>query len=196
MAIRQNKGELVPMQRAVLASLYHVASTDSNPQHGMCPTNSWCKFNNYPENYKHKHGLAEAIVELLEPIYDELSDPSLLLKGKTQNNNECLNKLIWDRCSKEVFVGNQTIEDAAYCAVAQFNDGNVSIMKHLDKLGTTPGRFTSSGVAVANVKRIYRSDKKSSDGAKKRRKHLRSVKKGFQDQNEQKERNVYESGAH
>ena len=199
MAIRQNKGELVPMQRAVLASLYHVASTDSNPQHGMCPTDSWCKFNNDPENYKHKHGLAEAIVELLEPIYDELSDPSLLVKclhGKTQNNNECLNKLIWDRCSKEVFVGNQTIEDAAYCAVAQFNDGNVSIMKHFEKLGITSGRFTSSGVAVANVKRIYWSDKKSSDGAKKRRKHLRSVKKGYQDKNEQKEGNVYESGAH
>jgi hypothetical protein len=65
MAIRQNNGELVPMQRAVLASLYHAASTDSNPQHCMCPTNSWCKFNNDPGNYKHKHGLAVAIVELL-----------------------------------------------------------------------------------------------------------------------------------
>jgi hypothetical protein len=40
-------------------------------------------------------------------------------------------------------------------------------MKHFDKFGITPGRFTSSGVAVANVKRIYWSDKKSSDGAKK-----------------------------
>lgn len=199
MAIRQNKGDLVAMQRAVLASLYHVASTDTNRQHGMCPTDSWCKFNNDPQNYKHKHGLPEAIVDLLEPIYDELSDPDLLLKclhGKTQNNNECLNKLIWDRCSKEVFVGNKTIEDAVYCAVAQFNDGNVSILKHFEKLGINPGRFTSSAVGVTNRKRIYLSDLKSAEKAKKRRKQLRSLKKGFEDKNEEQEGNVYESGAH
>lgn len=199
MAIRQNKGELQSMQRAVLASLYHVASTDANPQHGLCPCDSWCKYSDDPENYKHKHGLPEAIIDLLEPIYNELSEPSLLSKclhGKTQNNNECLNKLIWDRCSKEVFVGNLTIEDAVYCAVAQFNDGNVSVLKHFEKLGITPGRFTSSAAGAVDQKRIYWSDLKSSEAAKKHRKHLRAVKKGFQDINEEKEGNVYESGSH
>ena len=48
-------------------------------------------------HFKHKHGLPESVLELVEPIYDALSTPELLGKcyqGKTQNNNECLNKLI------------------------------------------------------------------------------------------------------
>ena len=49
-------------------------------------------------HFKHKHGLPESVLELVEPIYDALSTPELLGKcyqGKTQNDNECLNKLIW-----------------------------------------------------------------------------------------------------
>ena len=87
MAIRQNKGDLQSMQKAVLASLYHVASTDENPQNHLCPNNSWCNYTKDPEKYKHKHGIPKAIIELLEPIYKELSDQSLLSKclyGKTQ----------------------------------------------------------------------------------------------------------------
>lgn len=68
MAIRENKGDLVGIQRVILATLYHVAISDANLPHGLCPSDSWCKFNNDPENFKHKHGLPEAIVEVLEPI--------------------------------------------------------------------------------------------------------------------------------
>ena len=44
MAIRSNTDSLVNMVNAVLATLYHVASTDDDPDHGLCPAgeDSWC----------------------------------------------------------------------------------------------------------------------------------------------------------
>ena len=132
MAIRNNTDSLVKMVDTVLATLYHVASTDENPNHTLCPTDddTWCGWQKDSATYKHKHGLPKAVVELLEPIYEELSDPKLLSKclhGKTQNPNECLNKLIWSRCPKKIWVSLKTVEQASYAAVAHFNDGNLSL---------------------------------------------------------------------
>ena len=109
LAIRENTHSLVDMVNAVLAAFYHVASTDEKPMHTLCPVgeDSWCGWQRDSTTYKHKHGLPEAIVELLEPIFEELSKPDLLarcLHGKTQNPNECLNKVIWSRCPKEIWV--------------------------------------------------------------------------------------------
>ena len=200
-AIRQNCGDLLTMQQSVLASLYHVASTDANPNHHMCPVtdNAWCTYSVAPENFKHKHGLPETTVQLIEPIYDELSSASLLSKclhGKTQNNNECLNKLIWDRCSKEVFVGRLTVEEAVYSAIGQFNDGNASILRLLELLGLKPGHFSTAHAERTDKVRLCKAERKSSAQTKKRRKVLRGKKKGFQDKKEQEEGNTYESGAH
>ena len=96
MAIQQNTDSLIDMRNAVWASLYHVASSDESPNHFMWPTgnDSWCKWQKDAATYKHTLGLPAAIVSLLEPIYDDLSNANLLAKclhGKTQNPNECLN---------------------------------------------------------------------------------------------------------
>ena len=169
-----------------------MVSTDANPNHHMCPVadDAWCKYSLDPDNFKHKHGLPEAIVQLIEPIYDDLSDATLLLKclhGQTQNNNECLNKLIWDRCSKEVFVGRQTVEEAVYSAIGQFNDVNASILSLFQYLGLQPGAFTTAHAVGADTMRLYGVKHKSSESAKKRRKVLRAKRKGFQDKKEQEE---------
>ena len=91
-------------------------------------------------HFKHKHGLPESVLELVEPIYDALSTPELLGKcyqGKTQNN-ECLNKLISGRCTKEQFVSSLVIQDAVCSVGSYFNDGNISVVllylfvNHLD----------------------------------------------------------------
>uniref|UniRef100_A0A0B7BPB7 Uncharacterized protein n=1 Tax=Arion vulgaris TaxID=1028688 RepID=A0A0B7BPB7_9EUPU len=55
----------------------------------------------------HKNGLPDAVIKFIETVFKDLVDENLLRKcihGKTQNNTECLNKLIWDRCPKEYFV--------------------------------------------------------------------------------------------
>ena len=121
--------DIIGLQNNLMASLYHVCSTDENPNHHMCSSgdNSWRGYNRDRDTFRHMHGLPEAIVELVEPIYDELTSADLLKKclhGMTQNNYECLNKLIWDRCPKETFVSRLAIEDATYSAVSSFNGGN------------------------------------------------------------------------
>ncbi len=57
-----------------------------------------------PENYKNRKGLPQQIVAFIRLLFNNLASPDLLQKflhGKKQNVNECLNKLILDRCSKE-----------------------------------------------------------------------------------------------
>jgi len=135
------------MVNAVLAVLYHVSSTDEKPNHSLCPVgeNSWCGWQRDSASYKHKHGLPEAIVELLEPIFDDLSNPDLLARcphGKTQNPNECLNKIIWSHCPKEMWASYKTVQQSAYAAVAHCNDDNITFIKTIIQLGINPGYFS------------------------------------------------------
>ncbi|CAB4012148.1 Hypothetical predicted protein [Paramuricea clavata] len=100
------------------------------------------------KTYKHKNGIPKPIVELVEPIFDDLADPALLKKcthGLTQNPNECLNGIIWDRCPKTTYVEQETVALATYLAVLKFNDGDISYLKILEDLDITPGFFTCKG---------------------------------------------------
>ena len=200
MAIRQNTHSLADMVNAVLATLYHVASTDENPNHGLCPSSAdtWCKWQKDPATYKHKHGIPEAIVELLEPIYEDLSKPELLTKclhGKTQNPNECLNKLIWTRCPKEVWVGVNTLKQATLAAVAHFNDGYISYVKIMQQMGINLGHFSNSICQKLDNARLYNSQRKSMDSAKQQRKTLREIKKGYQDKKQEEDGTLYAKGS-
>ena len=202
MAIRQNSGNLADMRASVKAVLPHVASSSAKPMHKNCPdgVDSWCGFKRNPDSYKHRKGIPQPIVDFIQPVFDDLSSEVLLKKclhGKTQNVNECLNKLIWDRCSKEYFVERSVIEEATYSAISHFNDGRLSILHLLHALGiTTAGRFSEEHCMRQNTIRLGSSARKSSEKAKKQRKHLRARRKGFQDKLEQSEGNLYGAGAH
>ncbi|GFO14008.1 hypothetical protein PoB_004051300 [Plakobranchus ocellatus] len=113
-----------------------------------------------------------------------------------QNNNECLNKLIWDRYSKEYFVERKTVEEAVYCAVAHFNNGASSILKLVNKLGVSPGYYTGQLCTAKDVQRIKKSACRSTEVAKKHRENKRAVKKGFLDSLPQTEKEMYDPGAH
>ena len=45
------------------------------------------------------------------------------LDGKTQNNNESINNLIWKICPKDVYVGRTVLEIGTASAVINFNEG-------------------------------------------------------------------------
>ena len=63
--------------------------------------------------YKEKPGLPSVISDNIRPIFLDLSDENLLSKclhGKTQNNNESINNVIWKRCPKDINVGRKTLE--------------------------------------------------------------------------------------
>ena len=133
----------------VKAGLYHPASSEENLQHHMCPkgSNSWCGWQrdaaNKTTTFKARIGLPSAIVKVIEPTYQALSEESLLcrcLDSYTQNPNESLNNLIWKRCPKKVYQGKKIVELCTASAVAHFNDGASSIAAVLKRLGIIPGK--------------------------------------------------------
>ena len=73
-----------------------------------------------------EHPLAFDVAVATVPIYKSMSDPNLLkrmLKGKTQNGNECLHSVIWSGCTKTVLVGHRKLKCAVARVVGSFNAG-------------------------------------------------------------------------
>lgn len=108
-ALRQNKGNLPNMQKAVKAIWHHYASTAENQMHEYCPegNDSWCKWlkdqTNGTSSFKPKN-VAPAVMQEILPTFEALWDENLLqsvLEGLSQNNNEALNHLVWDNVLKK-----------------------------------------------------------------------------------------------
>ena len=200
LAIRENLDDVTKMAKAIDACLLHVASTDKNPQHQLCPDgpNSWCGYKRDKDQYKHKNGIPKSIVDFIKPVFQDLSKTDLLSKcthGLTQNVNECLNGLIWDRCPKSTYVEQETVALATYLAILKFNDGDISFLKIFSELDIVPGIFTSKGAQDCDNIRIRLSAKKSTEKVKKRRKALRHLRKHYIDNTEEQEGATYEAGA-
>ena len=171
-----------------MAGLYHISSSADAPNLSMCPDDGWCEYNKDPENYQHHKGIPMCNVDLIESIYIDLSDPLLLsccAHGKTQNSNKSFNKLIWDCCSKEVWVGKLVVEQSVSMAVGQFNDGATTLVKVLKKMRIEPGHFMSKLTMDKDCRRITCTKRKSSHIAIQRRKVLRALKKCFIDRNKE-----------
>ena len=103
-AIHKNKNNLIGIASDVRVGLYHLASSDENPQHHLSPKgiDSWCSWQKDVANktnlYKHKKRLPKIVVNVIQPIYDSLADHNLVsrcLDSYTQNPNESLNNLVW-----------------------------------------------------------------------------------------------------
>ena len=144
LAIRENLKDVQEMAKAIKASLFHVASTDKNLQHDLCPKgdDSWCSYQRDRKTYKGKAGIPAPIVKLIGPIFNDLTKPALLNKCThclTQDVNECLNGLVWDQCPKSTYVEKETVELATYLAVLKFNDGDISFLKIFEDLDIQPG---------------------------------------------------------
>ena len=197
MAIRQNKNDLKNMQAAVRATLLHVASSKENNWHyPHCPEGKdrWCKFHqdraNGTSTYKPGPDLPLDVVMKLKPIFAELRDETLLekcLHGKTQNQNESFNSMIWDRIPKTRYVSLTQLELGVYEAVANFNIGKKASALIYEKMNLLPGTFTLQGCDTINRKRLFASKYKEMDSTKKRRKIRRGKAKQKDDKNESKE---------
>ena len=78
-------------------------------------------------------------------MFRELSEPGLLancIDGFTQNNNEALNQIIWQKCPKNIFVGRTVLEMDVSSAVLNFNSGFRGILDVFKVLKLEPGQFT------------------------------------------------------
>nr|XP_036673639.1 uncharacterized protein LOC118877739 [Drosophila suzukii] len=165
------------MKREIWATYFHKSSTDKNPAHMNCPPgpDSWCKWQKAAaedtlDDFSHEDPpLTDKVLEVLKPIYESLSDRSLLdrcLGCETQNNNESLNSLIWTFAPKHIHAGFQTIEIANYLAVCIFNEGSYPILSIMKLMGIKIG-LESHGFAVRrNAVRIQRSEVRASDASK------------------------------
>ena len=168
----------------------------------MCPRdqNSWCKYHldvlNNTNSYKDHISLSVDIFETLKPVFQDLSADDLLKKclhGKTQNANEALNAIIWKCCPKNIFVSKSTIEIGVNSAVIEFNMGSNGILSVLSEFGLN-GFVTTSKVKKKNVLCKKQLSRKSSDTFKKRRKILKTIKKGFSDKEKDKGKPSYVAG--
>ena len=203
-AIRNNTSSISEMHDAVMATYYHSISTDDEPQHDLCPEgkDSWCGFKrSIADNsavYKHQHPIPNAIAQEIKPVFEALSTEHLLsccLHGGTQNQNEAFNALIWQRATKQTHSSLPTVELAAYLAVGHYNDGAQMLVDTIEELGIEPGAHCEAAARKLDKERIYHPDKKNTKEAKKRRRTIRSRKKGYAEELEEREGPQYESGA-
>ncbi|KAH7945931.1 hypothetical protein HPB49_017094 [Dermacentor silvarum] len=167
-ALKSHVGDVEAMSRAVMATFYHVTSTDSCPNHALCPAGeqSWCPHNaakakGEPEP-RHKYNLPSDVAAALLPVYQRLSEKSLLqrcLRGRTQNSNESLHSVIWSLLAKEQHWSLVAVQAAVAEAVLRFNAGNeyaaAAVLTQLDM------NITPTGSSRAKEKDLRRSTSSS-----------------------------------
>lgn len=138
-AIRNNTHNIQDMENAVMAIWHHSQSTDDSPDHDLCPSgeDSWCGHQRDlalgTSDYQHSHPLPKAVADAIHETFEDVSDRNLFtrcLHGGTQNQNEAINALIWQRATKETHSGLNTVELAVFLAVSHFNDGAGSISSY------------------------------------------------------------------
>ena len=197
LAIRQNQGELYAIKKAIGAILWHSTEFENvNYRHRFCPQgkDSWCKWQKSKSlvgfKFKEKQGMPLWIHDLLKPVFQDLSKDELLSKclhGKMQNCNEALNNIIWTKCPKNVFLEREVLEIGVHSAILEFNEGPKGFYKVLNKFDMEPGIFTEQSSSKKVAKKIRNTVKKQSDFVKKRRKHLRGIRKDFLDMEKEQE---------
>ena len=202
-AIRSNPGNLDAMKNSILASLFHCASSANNNWHHYCPEgeNSWCGFMRDKakgtNEHKHGNGLPIAVVTAIKPIYKRLSSDELLKKCldcKTQNQNESLNGMIWNRLPKQVFIGSDVLHMGVFDAVSHFNIGASATAKTLERMGISPGEYCLARCFMADKQRIKKAEIKSAEKTKTRRRIIRAKKKSKGDKQKKKEGQTYACG--
>lgn len=207
MAIRQNVGQLYQMKKAIAAILWHSTNfTDEAFRHRFCPRdeNSWCKWQrdqiSGKRTYKIKVNMPKWIHDLIKPIFEDLSSDELLSKclhGKTQNANESINNIIWQKCPKNNFVHKDTLQCGVNSAVIQFNEGPCGVHDVLKYFTIEPGCVMNRSSNKRAIHRMRNIESKASETGRKRRKKLRSIKKGYIDEEKEKEGGPsYISGGH
>lgn len=204
-AIREYKSNLSEMRKAVWAIYFHTRSTDSEPLHTFCPSGpeSWCAYNNAiasgtVNKFVHKATIPKSVMDLIKPIFNDLSHPKLLsrcLGGKTQNNNESINSLIWKLCPKTQGVGRRIVEIATNEAVVLFNDGSKAKINIMEELGMTVGIHARECFSRLDQERISTSQLRFLQNTKEARKIKRTKEKAELENFLLTEGDTYSAGA-
>ena len=176
------------MQCAVKAVLYHsVKIDDEKKRHQYCPNgeSSWCSYKrdkaagtNAPFVNK-SHHRDQVFLEFLTPLFDRLSEKKLLkrcLPGLSQNANESVNSLVWNRCPKHRNRGIKSVETAAASAIMQFNIGAEGRHGIMEELEIPAAFYTKAGSRRKNKKRVKQANMRAKKKFKEARQKIRQAK--------------------
>ena len=191
------------MKTAIWATLKHKSSTDTNPQHDSCPPDdSWCtwqkaKTQGKVAEYSHKPALSDDLLNAITPIYEDLTNDTLLqwcIGGFTQNNNESLNAIIWSFAPKRVFSDTKTVKIASSLAASILNEGYESLLKMMHIMNIIIGPNAVALCTEVNDTRISIADARSFEASKEGRVEMRSMRSDFEETFYEEEDSLYEAG--
>lgn len=203
-AITDNAPNVQEMKTAIFASLQHCSSSDAKPKHNKCPSdqNSWCFYNRakahgarIPSHTTMKTTLGENVVAQVLPVYQRLACDNLLKRctsAKTQNSNESLHSVIWQQCSKDVFVTKKRLDIAVANAVSQFNMGCAATA------AVKSENISSISVSIANKidsRRVKQSVRRQSAVYKEKARNKKYKNKNAEKKLKKSEGKTYGAGA-
>lgn len=182
-ALRNNSNDVAAMQRAVMATFHHVTSTDQEPHHDLCPegADSWCRHKaaeakGEPQP-KHRYNLPGYVAEAMLPVYQRLSQASLLqrcLGAKTQNASESFHSVLWSLMPKEQHASLIAVETALHEAVLRYNAGCYRATREISvSVGLTPGHLALQRAAEKDALRMNKASKRKQEKTEKRQRRER-----------------------
>ena len=160
---QEQKKQIKIMQKAILAVLYHTCELpDDKKRHQYSPPgpDSWCSCRRDGTLQRKDHHLDAVFLDFLLPEFQHLSEYSLLLRclpGYSQNVNESLNSLVWNRAPKHHYKGPQVVKIAVMSAILYFNSGAASRQDVMEAANIPSGEFTFEGCLAKDKKRMSSS---------------------------------------
>ena len=100
----------------------------------------------------------------------------------------------WQWATNETHSSLPTVQLATFLAVSHFNDGTKALEYVLNELCIVPGVHCRNACTKLGQRRLKQSQRKSTDGAKQRKKQLGNWKKGYTDTLEAREGSSYVMG--
>ena len=185
------------MQKAIKAGLYHSLKLNDKERHQFCPSNSWCKYKKGLVCKDKPHHLDAVFEAPLLKIYERLSEPALLqrcLPGYTNNANESINSLVWNKCPKHKWHGSKRITMAANAAALHFSCG--ATMKHhiMREAGLAVGPHTKKASKRRDSGRVKQAVTRVQEKHKKYRLARRQAKAKEEELRVRREGTTYEAG--
>lgn len=188
LAIRRNAYSVKKMRESIMATYYHLCSTNKNPRHEYCPRGevSWCKWQVAQAtgvSYNHPPPLHVDLQKHLLPIYGDLSESELLERcwgDYIQIPNEGFNSTVWRLAPKHQHSGAKIIQICAYIAAGLFNEGFSAILGIMQNLEIKMGQQCLN-FANTYEERLRRQERRGFNATKEARQARRQLE---MDQNE------------
>ena len=148
-AIRKNSGNLENMKRDIWA-IYNHRKKDHTNCGNWCPSKTG-------RGDPDRNALPDFVCEAIYPVFETLTQDSLLercLHGGSQNTNECLHNLIWERCPKTTYVGRKRLCLAVADATIVYNEGESGRLDIFTELGMEAGVWATQCFILLDKKRL------------------------------------------